>query len=397
MNRVTRLSPVATPRSGFTLLELLIVVSIISIVLTVTLLAVNLNNEAERVRNGARQVQSFLRGAKDRAIKTGQEVGVRFFFGQPPSSADATTTQIIARQVTGMAYIGRSGTWPPVERAGEAERIELVDNNSDGDTDDPGEASLISSRTDWWSLKRRGWLVTGMRVRIPDSSTGTWYQIDATSIDTSAAPPAESVLWLITPYRQPAGQVSYSIELPWSMLPEAPSILPEDVVIDLDASRVPDFWRPTLATDLYKSFVDVVFSPRGNVTGDAAFGLLHFYVCDAEDSLFLKEQFASANGFATLNTNVAAGQEFVPMDELNATTSPWAGAYNVKPRRLVTVIPQTGAVSVHEVYAYIDPEVDPDPGDIWPDNDSSGGPSPGDGDGIADDPFRFAETGEASN
>ena len=81
---------------------------------------------------------------------------------------------------------------------------------------------------------------------------------------------------------------------------------------------------------------------------------------------------------------MAAGEAFVPMDELNATNSPWSGAYNVKPRRLVTVIPQTGAVSIHEVYAYTDPEVAPDPGDL-------------DSNGIADDPFQFAETGEASN
>ncbi|MCH2210404.1 MAG: hypothetical protein MK110_03820, partial [Fuerstiella sp.] len=178
---------------------------------------------------------------------------------------------------------------------------------------------------------------------------------------------------------------TYSIELPWSMLPESPLILPEDVVIDLDGSRVPNFWRPAAnSTNLYRTFADVIFSPRGNVTGDAAISLLHFYVCDAEDSLFLKEQFANANSIETLNTNVAAGEAFVPMDELNATNSPWSGAYNVKPRRLVTVIPQTGAVSIHEVYAYTDPEVAPDPGDL-------------DSNGIADDPFQFAETGEASN
>ena len=226
-------------RGGFTLLELLVVVSIIGILLTMTLLAVNVTTEADRVKKGARQVQSFLLGARDRAIKNGEEVGVRFYFGQPPPAADATTNQIIARQVSDMAYIGRSGTWPPVERSGETERIQLTDNNTDGDTDDPGEASLLSFRSDWWSLKRRGWLVDGMRVRIPDSSTGVWYQVDTSLIDTTVAPPAESELILITPFvDKQVQQSTYSIELPWSMLPEEPAVLPENVVIDLDAWKV---------------------------------------------------------------------------------------------------------------------------------------------------------------
>ncbi len=370
-------------RRGFTLLEMLIVISIILILLSVTVLTVNLNNEHDRVKSGARQVQSFLLGARDRAIKQREDVGVRLFFGQPPDSADAVSEQLIARQVTGMAYISRSGTWPPAERAGETERIIFTDINGDGDTDDIGEAALRSFRTDWWSLKRRGWLVDGLRVRIPDSSTGTWYQIDTSQIDITAAPPSESELRLITPLLdKQITQTTYSIELPWSMLPEEPSILPENVVIDLDASRVPDTWRPVVGADFYDDFIDIVFTPRGTVTGDAAAaGLLHFYVCDAEDSMYLKEQRVSSVTFATFDSDVASGDVFVPMDEIDQV---WAGGeYNVKPRRLVTIIPRTGAVSVHDVHAYIDPDVSPDPADQ-------------DSDGIADDPFRFAETGEAA-
>ena len=386
MKRLFRSNDGSKPRDGFTLVEMLIVISIILILLTLTLVTFRFNSDSDRVKRAARQVQSFLLGAKDRAIKRGEEVGVRFYFGQPSASADATATQIIARQVTGMAYIARSGTWPPIGQSGERVRIERTDQNGDGDTDDAGEASLFSSRTDWWTLKRRGWLVDGLRIRIPNSSTGIWYQLDTSTIDITIPPPDTTELRLITPlpnkqaYPAPT---TYSIELPWSMLPEEPSILPEDVVIDLDGSRVPASWRPVAATDLYREFVDVIFTPRGNVTGDAAAaGLLHFYVCDQEDSLTLKDQLASTVGFANFNANVAAGAVFVPMDEVN---QPWSGGpYNVKPRRLVTVRPQTGGVSVHDVHAYIDPETAVDPGDQ-------------NGDGVADDPFRFAETGEAAN
>lgn len=367
----------STPRHGFTLIELLIVISIIGILLTITLVAVNLNNEADRVKKGARQVQSFLLGAKDRAIQRGEEIGVRFYFNQPPAGADAVTTQIIARQVSGMAYIGRSGTWPPADESYPADVV--VDGTI-----------ITDEGRDWWSLKRRGWLMEGMRVRIPNGPTGSWHQIVSTStIDITAPAPAQCSLTLATsPVK---GSQSYSIELPWSMLPAEPSILPENVVIDVDASRLPNAWRPAAGTaNLYSSFIDVIFAPRGNVTADAlAAGLLHFYVCDAEDSFFLKEQYITSlggdpAGIAAFNTAVATDGFFVPMDELNATDSPWAGEYNVKPRRLVTVIPQTGSVSVHDVYGYIDPDVNPDPADV-------------DSNGIADDPFRFAETGEASN
>lgn len=388
---------VVTHRRAFTLLELLVVISIIAILLTMTLLAVNLNNEADRVKKGARQVQSFLLGARDRAIKRGEDVGVRFFFGQPPASADANTTQIIARQVTSMAYIVRSGTWPLPDGPPDAiERVAVTDLNADTDTNDAGEMSIFSTSTAWWSLKRRGWLADGLFIRVPDSSTGSIYQIDTSFIDVSNPPAAETELRLLTPNNgNVSAGMSYSIEMPWTLLAEEPSILPENVVIDLDGSRIPQAWRPSAAADLYRSYIDIIFSPRGTIVGDAsAAGLLHFYVCDAEDSLFLKEQYvANQHGgdFSLFNTEVAGGAWFVPVDEIDSTVIAWPGVnYNVKPRRLVSVVPTTGAVSVHDVYAYIDPEID-----ITVVANTY--PTDTDKNGIADDPFRFAETGEAAN
>ena len=380
------------PRGGFTLLELVIVISLILVLLTITVAAVSFNNEADRVRFGARQVQSFLLGARDRAVHSGEEVGVRFYFGQPGSGADATTRQIITRQVSSLAYIGRSGTWPP--EAGHKITVQYNDINGDLDQNDAFELSIFDapgspSNSSWWNLKRKGWLVDGLRIRIPDSPTGSWYQVDTSRIDITLPPPIKSELRMASPN---AGKLnrnraySYLLELPFSMLPEEPCILPENVVIDLDGSRVPISWRPIPGTGLYNAFADIIFSPRGNVTGDAsATGLLHFYVCDSEDSLFLKEQRVKryhGNSIGAFDHEVKSVQKFVPMDELNQD---WVGgAYNVKPRRLVTVNPLRGAVSIHDVHAYIDPEIAPDPGDQ-------------NGDGIADDPFRFAETGEAAN
>lgn len=381
-------------RRGFTLIEVLIVVSILLILLTITAVAVNFNNDLDRVRQGARQIQSFLMGARDRALQSGAEVAVRFYFDQPADSADELTKQLVGRQVSAMAYLARSGTWPPADGLPDAiERIATNDLNGDGDTNDAGELSIFSSSTAWWSLKLRGWLVDGLRIRIPDSPAGSWYQIDTSLIDISVPPPAETELRLLTPNNGAISVgMSYSIELPWMMLPEEPSVLPENVVIDLDASRVPTAWRPVAAGDLYQSYVDLVFSPRGTVVGDAAgSGLLHFFVCDAEDFRFLKEQYVTnklGGDFSIFNDNIRNGLTFVPMDEINAAENGWlAEDYVVRPRRLVTVVPQTGAVSVHDVYAYIDPEVDLSSGTYAADPDK---------DGLADDPYRFAETGEAS-
>ena len=141
----------------------------------------------------------------------------------------------------------------------------------------------------------------------------------------------------------------------------------------------------------------------------AAAGLIHLYVCDNADSITLKEEFtkalaphpsAPANP-ATLRY-AANGQDlpiaqvysfnagqgaypgirlfpFVPADEINTATAAWLPGYDTEPylvkdRRIVSVFTQTGAVSIHPI----------DPSDST-------------GDGLADDPFFFAETGETAN
>ena len=87
-------------RAGYTLVELLIVISIIVILLAMTAAAVNFNRDAERVRGGALQVQSFLAGARDRAIYAKEARGVRFFLDSENN-----------RAVTSMVYIDPAELW----------------------------------------------------------------------------------------------------------------------------------------------------------------------------------------------------------------------------------------------------------------------------------------------
>ena len=144
---------------------------------------------------------------------------------------------------------------------------------------------------------------------------------------------------------------------------------------------------------MYSGFMDIWFSPRGNVIGDAAAaGKLHFYVCDSEDSLFLKEQMVAQIGLSTFDAGIANGVPFIPMDELDASILAWLtwdGKYLVKDRRVVTLFAQTGALSVSHVDAFVETGNDSfDPLDVDSDTITR------EPDGLADDPYRFAETGE---
>jgi prepilin-type N-terminal cleavage/methylation domain-containing protein len=77
-----------TGRRAFTLVEMLVVVALLVLV---TALAVSIaapNNEGRRLREAARQVNSFLTGARARAIETGRPFGVLVepFAGEPQMS-----------------------------------------------------------------------------------------------------------------------------------------------------------------------------------------------------------------------------------------------------------------------------------------------------------------------
>ena len=373
-------------RGGYTLIEIMVVITIVLILATITLATVNFSRDADRVSNGARQIQSFLAGARDRAIYSREPRGVRLFIEPPPGGVLAGPSPV-SRTVSTMAYIAPGGTWSAPE------------NSSGINLERPSAGAGVTlvrgfNNPGWWNLKRRGWLVDGLRIRIPKGPTWNWYTISVSdpSMNTANPPPDEQVLVLAIPYADGGDpkdtiaftDLTYEIELPARILPQDPAILPEGTVIDLDGSKVPDIWRPwNTGNGNYSGYMDIVFSPRGNIVGDAAAaGVIHFYVCDSEDSLFLKEQIVGFFDLATFDATIAAGTPFVPLDDIDPTSTNWLtwdGAYNVKDRRLVSVFTQTGAISISKVNAYVGPN--------GPDANS---------DGLADDPYRFAETGDVA-
>ena len=81
--RVVVECPSRVARSGFTLVELMIAITILLLLTLITATAVRNNLESDRVPGGARQLQSYLEGARDRAIYSTKTLnpgprGVRF-------------------------------------------------------------------------------------------------------------------------------------------------------------------------------------------------------------------------------------------------------------------------------------------------------------------------------
>ena len=405
------------PRSGFTLIELLIVVSIMLILMTMTISVVNFSRDSERVVGSALQIQSFLSGARDRAIQAKEPRGVRFFLDTENY-----------RAVSSMVYINPANYWSEgtiqLRRWDEAPEDGTtdagpVDINGDGTADEsPTQVRVVAGADPgWWELKRRGLLFDGLRIEIPKDSN-RWYTVNTRLIDTTVAKTPVQKLILDVAYSDPGdtqvnraqaydsgGPVDYRLELPASVLPMDPVKLAEDTIIDLDASKLPLAWRPGTTFETggsgnlqYSQFMDVVFSPRGNVIGAASSaGVIHLYVCDKLDSVTLKEAYVSslagagapmkftANGIDLSLDKVMQfnflirSVPFVPTNEIRTTEAAWLpdypidAPYLVRDRRIVSLFTQTGGASTHPVNIA---------SDLAPDYD-----------GLENDPFLYAETG----
>ena len=394
-------------RTGFTLVELLVVITILLLLMSITIYSVNFARDAERVRGASSKVLSYLSGARDRAIYTKSPVGVRFFLD---SEVDPGSVSGAYRTVSSAVYIDPAQTW--TDGTVRLERPDTTDP-PDGIADSAVVNRVAGAGTGWWELKRRGLLVDGMIIKIGEFTS----PINTSLIDITQPPNAIERLIMQIPYADPGttpvnrveafddgGPSTYELTLPPRIIPSEPALLPDGVVIDLDGSSLPLAWRSVDANgdgDLLDAgenggnFMDIVFSPRGNVIGSAASqGIIHFYVCDKEDSESLKEQrVANSHGgsLSAFTGTVNGGLRFIPADEIDpgVTGSAWVGdlaepgePYTVRDRRVVTVFTQTGGISVHPISPF----------------DTSNNVTGASGaDGLADDPFYFAETGEVAN
>ena len=334
----------ANRRRGFTLVELLIVMSIMITLLAITAAVIKINVDADRVRGAARAMQSYLLGARDRAIYAKQPRGVRLIVN---SSNPRTVSSMVLIQPTepwsGQVQLLPVDTTRPWDSAtNPMKRVRLRYPN------------IIPN---WLQLNQRNLLVTDAhpRIKIPANNRGVWYVID--SVDVAGV---NQDLLLTTPYRNPnptgVNDEPAQIELPHSVVPnEEPIQLPRNVVIDLDAcstnrsqfpgNKLPNVWKNFSVTPFaYKKQLDLMFSPRGSITGTAASsGIIHFYI-----------------------TELTAAD--LQLDAAYVGTSP-----AIPDKNVVTVFARTGNVISSAINTV----------------DSNN-------DGIADDPFYYPERGEVA-
>ncbi|KAA0140554.1 prepilin-type N-terminal cleavage/methylation domain-containing protein [Gimesia chilikensis] len=305
-------------RGAFTLVELLVVISILGILVVMTITSINFALSTDLTRSASRQVQSYLAGARDRAIYAKAPRGVRFFLDPDNPSA-----------VTSMVYIAPSPYW---EQG--VIRMERTDSDSNGVADSPEVYYVRGDGTDWAALAARGLIKANTRIKIPGNDSGTWYVIDYNGSGVSGG---TELLRLTTAYRDPgtsepdeviaftpgSGPTNYQLELPPAVLSgEEPTLLPNNTGIDLDRSFLPLSWRPPIDANhvsvgpdgspgvagvddngsggaddagellwpgsddfrLYSSQLDLIFSPRGSILGsEAGSGKIHFVIDTLEN------------------------------------------------------------------------------------------------------------------
>ena len=300
------------PRGGFTLVELMVVIAILLLSTYVTMATISRKSPRDKMVESARQVQSAILGARDRAVHAGKGArageiprrGVRLLMDAPQDPDDPNEH----RTVSGMVFVRSVEDW-----ASGSVWIGYADMDGNvkpgyGDPDDDGDflAGTIAgpptydedwvrtlrspdpATTQWLRLYDQGMLVNGARIKIPNDSTGSVYRIDTTRLAAR-----QEILTLTTEYRTTPvinfetartdhtheafkTPLTYSLEMSAVVLPgQEPMLLASGVVIDLHRSQ-------GLASS---STLDIMFSPRGTIYGPlAAKGIIHLYLCEMEDS-----------------------------------------------------------------------------------------------------------------
>lgn len=332
-------------RSGFTLVELLVVVAIVLALTTMTIMSINFSMDADRMREGARQLQSLLAGARDKAIYAKEMRGIRLI--RDPNDSHS---------VTAIQYIGA----PAKFTAGTVS----IDPPASG-----GDGKLVSVPSIFDTFKNRGLIRVGSRIQIP-RSTGRWYTI--------VGFPATQKILLTQKYAEfyssaNFSNLSYQLELqPQPLADSTPVQLPKGVVIDLDGSQVPLAWRPNTFTGAYSNQMDILFSPKGLPAGDVvSLGMIHLHIADVGD-VVKWQQILGRN--ATIYASSLL--PMVPADDPSSTTP-----VVKRDRILLTMSTRTGNVSVHPVNVT---------------NTIVTPTAPIENQYLADDPFYFAETGQVA-
>lgn len=365
-------------RAGFSLVELLVSITIFIILATLALSAFR-DSKHDKVAAAARQLGASFHGAHSRAGKSVEPRGIRLL-------RDKQNPALIS----GTQYIGQA---------------QMYDGTLRVQIDASGTVQLKCIQLgEWARLRNEGLLKPGARVRIPANESGRWYTVSSQFFDPdndklrivglidnaywNPSANSNSGAYQIEPQanadaaeltRSNTQPIQYLMRLAAQELPETePTNLPPGVVIDLSASKIPNAW--TKFEDINQNGVldpgedsngngilddvnfDIVVSPNGTVTGSlAGSGPIFLYACAREDV----ERTQALPGY-----NTPSGSHLIPGDFENSPSAPYGPDFPSSERKLVCIIPQTGLVYMADV--------DGRDGDL---------------DGWADDPFSFARKG----
>ena len=309
-------------RRGFTLVEMLVVISILLILSYMSLSIYNVAADSDRIRSSARQIQSYMEGARDRAILAGRNdpdtsIGVRFLVN--PNGPKGNTSHITVNSmvfvkktepITGTLYALGTGDDPdPMNSPGDDSPSRPDKPQNIGGSSYPvvGGFTFDVPGVSIENLVLQDLLHEGASLKVyrgADRSSVPQKVSVAQILDSSTSPAAddgrlvinEEVTWN-TPKASSGdntldqrddghfsafGPFAFELELSPSVMPnQEPRTLGPGIAIDLGnsggaISEFPAAWNS-------KPF-DIMFSPRGTVTGSAAAaGLVHLVLRDVAD------------------------------------------------------------------------------------------------------------------
>lgn len=322
-------------RAGFTLIEMIIVILVILILLGLTVAVVGDAVDGDRVRGGARQVQNYLAGARDRAIYAASRledaetippaIGVRFLPDPAMTVDDDPGTDPFDPRIvySSMVFVQESEPLPTrltvYREEFPAGSGTFVWRASQFSADESGTPESFGKSGGEFALRAAGNLI--LRGLIPGrrlAGVPTFYLPVFFDRDTSKEPYfveftlanlrkdgsndqpddfeelASGAWWLFDgtlskPYFD-ATSDSYTPQmcrfrvLPSVLPSEEPRLLPEGCVVDGNSCSVggssSDFANLLRADGSF----DVMFNSRGIVDGPlGAAGQVHLVVADAED------------------------------------------------------------------------------------------------------------------
>ena len=243
-------------RRGFSLIELLVVISILLVLATAAAWGLSGTRGADRSAAGARVLQAQLLGARDRASQAREPRGMRLL----------RDSQNIS-QLVGVARLQPAprllygGVGSPFQ----LERDDVAPAEGRADRREIHLLRGLGSGFDWRELQQAGQLTVPFRIRYP-AQVGSWHTV--TALEEVPGQPGQTLARVFSDLgagdssRDPLAVVAVPADSPRATceldlgsaaaLVEPVEALPAGLVIDLNYSQVPAEWRqPGTLPDLW--------------------------------------------------------------------------------------------------------------------------------------------------